>query len=107
MGRNSQLLKQWRRREFFEGVPVPQGNSAAGRREPSNNVSQVPEEGSEAHVGVPTLSVFSGKDCLLAGQINGVPASILVDTGVAITVFSKCMWDHAKEEGAQLNGISR
>ena len=69
-------------------------------------MSQAPEEGSEAHVSVPTLSVFSGKDCVLVGQINGVPASILVDTGAAITVLSKCTWDRVKEEGAQLGSIS-
>ena len=36
---------------------------------------------------------------MLAGQVNGVPASILVDTGAAITVLSKRMWDRAKEDG--------
>ena len=87
-------------------MPVPQGNSAAGKREPSDAVSQAPEGGPEAHVSVPTLSVFSGKDCVLAGQINGLPASILVDTGAAITVLSKCMWDRAKGDGAQIDSIS-
>ena len=69
-------------------------------------MSQAPEEGSEAHVSVPTLSVLSGKDCVLAGQVNGVPASILVDTGAAITVLSKHMWDRAKEDGTQLESVA-
>ena len=54
-------------------------------------------------MNVPTLSVLSGKDCVVAGQIHGAPASILVDTGAAITMLYKCMWDHAKEDGAQLD----
>ena len=57
-------------------------------------------------MSVPTLSVFSGKDCVLVGQVNGVPASTLVDTGAAITMLSKCMWDQAKEDGAQLDSNS-
>ena len=90
----------------FEGVPLPEGNSAAGKQELTDSVSQAPEKGSEAHVSVPTLSVFFGKDCVLVGQINGVPASILVDTGAAITVLNKCRWDRTKEEEAQLDSIS-
>ena len=38
----------------------------------------------------------------MKGRVNGVSASILVDTGAATTVLNKCMWDHAKEQGMQL-----
>ena len=68
-------------------------------------MSQELEEESEAHASVPTLSVFSGKDRVLVGQINVVGASILIDTSAVITVLSKCMWDQAKDEGAQLDSM--
>ena len=48
----------------------------------------------------------AGRDCVLNGRVNGVSASILVDTGAVTTVLSKAMWDHAKEPGAQLQSIT-
>ena len=51
---------------------------------------------------VPTLSVCSGKGCMISGQVNGVSANILVDTGAATTVLSKDMWDRSREQGAKL-----
>ena len=51
---------------------------------------------------IPTLSVCSGKDCMIKGLVNGVPANILVDTGAATTALSKCTWDNAREQGVQL-----
>ena len=55
----------------------------------------------QAHVNViiPTLSLCSGKDCMLKGLVNGVSDNILVDT---VTVLSKGMWDHSKGPGAHL-----
>lgn len=58
------------------------------QQEPFNTASQALEEGSEAHVSVPALSTLFGKGCALAGQINGVTASILVDKGAVIAVRS-------------------
>ena len=40
---------------------------------------------------------------MMKGLVNGVSASILVDTGAATTVLSKGMWDRAKEKGMQLH----
>ena len=56
-------------------------------------------------MSVSILSVLSGKDCVLGGQINCLPASILIDTGVAIPLLSKCMRDHAEENGAGLDSV--
>lgn len=42
----------------------------------------------------------------MKGLVNGVPASILVDTGAATTILSKNMWDRAGGQGVQLHGIS-
>ena len=55
---------------------------------------------------VPTLSVCSGKDCMISGQVNGVSANILVDTGAATTVLSKDMWDRSREQGAKLRSVT-
>ena len=51
---------------------------------------------------IPTLSVCSGKDCVVKGLVNGVPANILVDTRAATTVLSKCTWNNVREHGVQL-----
>ena len=66
------------------------------RSEPSAGGDQ-----QQAHVNViiPTLSVCSGKE---KGLVNGVYANILVDTGAAVTVLSKGMWDRSKGPGAHL-----
>ena len=42
----------------------------------------------------------------MSGFVNGVPASILVDTGAATTVLSKCMWDRAKGQRTQLQSVA-
>ena len=52
-----------------------------------------PEHGDS---NVPTLSVSYDSNYLLEGRVNGVPASILADTGAAVTVMSKEFWDKAK-----------
>ena len=43
---------------------------------------------------------------MLKGQVNGVPANVLVDTGAVTTVLSKDMWDCAQDQGAQLQNIT-
>ena len=62
----------------------------------------------QAHVNViiPTLSVCSGRDCMLKVLVNGVSANILVDTGAAVTVLSKGMWDRSKGPGAHLQSTA-
>ena len=71
-------------------------------------MSQTQEDYQQAHVSVivPTLSVCSGKDCMISGQVNGVSANILVDTGAATTVLSKDMWDRSLEQGAKLRSVT-
>ena len=58
----------------------------------------------QAHVStiIPTLSVTSGKDCVLEGLVNGVPTSILIDTGAATSVLNRDLWDKAKQGGSEL-----
>jgi len=51
---------------------------------------------------IPTLSVTSGKDCVLEGLVNGVPTSILIDTGAATSVLNRDLWDKAKQDGSEL-----
>ena len=67
-------------------------------------MSQALEGEHQAHVStiIPTLSVTSGKDCVLEGLVNGVPTSILIDTGAATSVLSKDLWDKAKGSGSEL-----
>jgi len=38
---------------------------------------------------IPTFSISSESEYLLSGSVNGIPASILVDTGAAMTVLAK------------------
>jgi len=65
--------------------------SAAGKQGASSAVSQALEGEHQAHVStiIPTLSVTSGKDCMLEGLVNGVPTSILIDTGAATSVLNR------------------
>lgn len=42
---------------------------------------------------IPTFSISSESEYLLSGSVNGIPASILVDTGAATTVLAKEVWD--------------
>ena len=62
-------------------------------------MSQVQEDDQSAQVSLTipacTQSVCSGRDCVLKGRVNGVPANVLVDTGAVTTVLSKYMWDRA------------
>ena len=48
-------------------------------------MSQVQEDDQSAQVSLTipacTQSVCSGRDCVLKGRVNGVPANVLVDTG--------------------------
>jgi len=76
-----------------------QGNGKA-----SSVVSQALEGEHQAHVStrIPTLSVTSGKDCVLEGLVNGVPTSILIDTGAATSVLNRDLWDKAKQDGSEL-----
>ena len=55
---------------------------------------------------IPTFSISSESEYLLSGSVNGIPASILVDTGAATTVLAKEVWDVlvAKTPEAQLTG---
>ena len=71
-------------------------------------MSQAPEGEHQAHVStiIPTLAVTSGKDCVLEGLVNGVPTSILVDTGAATSVLNKDLWDKAKGSGPELKGVA-
>ncbi len=59
-------------------VPPPR---CTGKRAASCAVSQTQEDDRQAHVSViiPTLSVCSGRDCMLKGLVNGVSANIFVD----------------------------
>lgn len=70
-------------------------------------MSQTPEAGQQAHVStiIPTLSVTSGKDCVLSGLVNDVPASVLIDTGAAMSVLNKALWDKAKGSRSELQGV--
>lgn len=72
-------------------------------------MSRAPEGDQKAHgnATIPTLSVCSGKDCTMEGRVNGVSASVLVDTGAAATVLSKSMWDRVKKPGVELHGAGR
>lgn len=95
----------------WSGAPLqklPFTQVISGKRETSCAVSRAQEEEQGAHVSVtiPTLSVCSGKDCVLGGLVNGVSANILVDTGAATTVLSKDMWERSKKQGATLQGIT-
>lgn len=71
-------------------------------------MSQAPEGEHQAHVStiIPTLAVTSGKDCVLDGLVNGVPASILVDTGAATSVLNKGLWDKSKGSRSGLKGTA-
>lgn len=67
-------------------------------------MSQALEGEHQAHVStiIPTLSVTSGKDCVLEVLVNGVPTSILIDTGAATSVLNRDLWDKAKQDGSEL-----
>lgn len=70
-------------------------------------MSQVREARPQAHVSaiIPTLSVTSGKDCVVEGLVNDVPVSILIDTGAATSVLNKVVWGKARGDNAQLKGV--
>ena len=92
-------------------VSVPHQRCIAHHREMGTTscvVSQMQEDNQQVHVSViiPTLSMCSGRDCMMNGLVNGVSANILVDTGAATTVLSRDMWDRSKERDAQLQGIA-
>ena len=69
-------------------------------------VSQALGGGQQARVSttIPTLSVTSGKDCVIEGLVNNVPVSILIDTGAATSV-NKASWDWAKGSRSNLIGV--
>ena len=55
---------------------------------------------------IPTFSVRSTTDYHLQGDINGISAKFLVDTGAATTLVSKDVWDKvATENEIELNQI--
>jgi len=39
---------------------------------------------------------------MLEGLVNGVPTSILIDTGAATSVLNRDLWDKAKQDGSEL-----
>ena len=91
------MLELWRRRPRGKGLRLTQ---EAGSRETRNPLSQACEGKQEVHgtseitqTTVPTFSIGSKKEFVLNGQINGVSASILVDTGAAAIMLSKDVWD--------------
>ena len=82
--------------------------TAAGKRATLGALSQAPEGVPEAprngndngngtghgeETTITAVTIKSKTDCLLEGRINGVSASILVDTGAAATTLSKELWD--------------
>ena len=71
-------------------------------------MSRAAEAGPQAHVStiIPTLSVTTGKDCVVDGLVNGVSASVLVDTGAALSVLNKAMWDKTGGKGSDLKGAA-
>lgn len=69
-------------------------------------MSQALEAGKQAHTNatIPTLSVTAGKDCVVEGLVNGVPTSILLDTGAAMSVLSKTTWEKSGGELREVTG---
>ena len=70
-------------------------------------VSQALGDGQQARVSttIPTLSVTSGKDCVIESLVNNVPVSILIDMGAATSVLNKASWDRAKGSRSNLIGV--
>lgn len=67
-----------------------------------NNKSESEPKSIASDDNVPTFSVSYDTNYVLKGLVNGVPANILADTGAAVTVMSKEMWDKAKASDEQL-----
>ena len=71
---------------------------------PPPAISRAAEAGQQAHVStiIPTISVTTGKDCVIDGLVNGVSASVLIDTGAALSILNKAMWDKTGGKGSDL-----
>ena len=91
--------------------PKPQmGGYQPGNEETLSAVSQAcsQSEGSQPsstpkfHDNMPTFSISHDSNYVLEGSVNGVPASILADTGAAVTVMSREFWDKSKTNEDQL-----
>lgn len=110
--KTSHLLELWRRAPLPE-LYEPKGKraAAAGKQETLNAKSRACEGELKAHEmdsTIPTFSISSESEYLLSGSVNGIPASILVDTGAATTVLAKEVWDVlvAKTPEAQLESAA-
>ena len=59
---------------------------------------------------IPVLSTFQRRktsaDCVLEVQVNGVPASCLVNTGAVSTILSRRVWDKLSTERTQLAPVN-
>ena len=64
------------------------------------------------HTSITVVNVPLDSDCILEGQVNGVNAGILIDTGAAATILSRKLWDKtgcmeplASPDGRKLVGV--
>lgn len=86
------------------GRDLQDGTGSAVSRACHNNdevsLPRVYRESSED--SIPAFSISCDSNYVLEGFVNGVPASILADTGAAVTVLSKEFWDKAKPSDDRL-----
>ena len=73
-----------------EGIPEAHTGTGIGDDYGNDNG---PGTGHGKETTITAVTITSEADCMLKGCVNGVPASILVDTGAAATILAKELWD--------------
>ena len=76
--------------QAFEGKPEAQPGNDLGNDNGQENGSGT---GQREQTTITAVTINTEADCMLKGCVNGVSASILVDTGAAATILSKKLWN--------------
>ena len=76
--------------QALEGKPEAQPGNDLGNDNGQENGSGT---GQREQTTITAVTINTEADCMLKGCVNGVSASILVNTGAAATILSKKLWD--------------